>query len=277
MEIFYLHIITLNQNKLNNRYSVKAKKHLGQHFLNDERVAEEIANTVNDSPVKQVLEIGPGMGMLTKYLLQNKLDVHVIELDGESVDFLQNTFLQLSGRIIEQDVLQWDPRPIYGNGEFAIFGNFPYNISSQILFKTLDWVDQVPFFSGLFQKEVAERVAKDPGSKEYGILSVLCQAQYDVEYLFTVDPSVFDPPPKVKSGVLQMVRKENYKLDCNEKLFRTIVKAGFNLRRKTLRNALKKLNFTADISDQWWASKRAEQLHWKEFIEITNWADSHEL
>ena len=262
---------------MDKRYKVKAKKHLGQHFLKDESIAERIAKTLENSPVEKVLEIGPEMGVLTKFLLASKYDLYVIELDDESVEYLGSNYLSLSNRIIARDVLKWNPEEVFGNAEFAIIGNFPYNISSQIIFKTLDWVDRVPFFSGMFQKEVAERIAKEPGSKEYGILSVLCQAHYDVKYLFTVNEDVFNPPPKVKSGVLQMIRKANYKLDCDEKLFRIIVKAGFNQRRKTLRNALKKLNFTTDLSNEWWAGKRAEQLHWKEFVEITNWASKHEF
>ena len=253
---------------------VKAKKHLGQHFLKDESVAEKIALSLGEVSCKNVLEIGPGMGVMTKFLLAQDYETFVIEIDIESVAYLSENFTELKNHIIVGDFLTWDPREVFGESEFAVIGNFPYNISSQIVFRVLDIRNKIPVFAGMFQKEVAERICAPPGSKTYGILSVFCQAFFEVEYLFTVEPEVFRPPPKVKSGVMKMVRKENYKLDCNEKKFRQIVKAAFNQRRKTMRNALKRFNFTADVASQWWAPKRAEQLSWTDFVEITNWAEN---
>lgn len=249
--------------------SVKAKKHLGQHFLRDENIAEKIADTLTLNGYKNVLEIGPGMGVLTKYLLKKDIVTHVIEIDSESVEYLQANYLNLAPRIIEKDFLKYDLNEVFKGEPLAIIGNFPYNISTQIVFKTLEMRDQIPEFSGMFQKEVAQRICSKEGSKVYGILSVLTQAFYDAEYLFTVPPSVFNPPPKVDSGVLRLTRKENYTLPCDEKLFFKVVKAGFQQRRKTLRNSLK----TFDLSDNLKANvifgKRPEQLQVQEFIELT--------
>lgn len=249
--------------------SVKAKKHLGQHFLRDESIAEKIADTLTLDGYKNVLEIGPGMGVLTKYLLKKDITTHVIEIDSESVEYLQANYLNLAPRIIEKDFLKYDLNEVFKGEPLAIIGNFPYNISTQIVFKTLEMRDQIPEFSGMFQKEVAQRICSKEGSKVYGILSVLTQAFYDAEYLFTVPPSVFNPPPKVDSGVLRLTRKENYTLPCDEKLFFKVVKAGFQQRRKTLRNSLK----TFDLSDNLKANvifgKRPEQLQVQQFIELT--------
>ena len=200
-------------------YQVKPKKKLGQHFLTDENIAKKIADTLTLKGYKNVLEIGPGMGMLTKYLLQKDCTTYVIEIDPEAVRYLKANYLHLAPRIIEKDVLKYNLKETFKDETFAIIGNFPYNISTQIVFKTLEMRNQIPEFSGMFQKEVAERICEKEGSKKYGILSVLVQAFYTAEYLFTVPPQVFNPPPKVESGVLRLTRKEDYTLPCEEKLF----------------------------------------------------------
>lgn len=251
-------------------YQVKAKKHLGQHFLTDESVAEKIASTLTGNGYTKVLEIGPGMGVLTKYLLKKNYTTYVIEIDTESVDYLKTHYLQLSDRIIERDFLRYNLNAVFNDEPFAIIGNFPYNISSQIVFKALEMRDQIPEFSGMFQKEVAQRICSDKGSKVYGILSVLTQAFYDAEYLFTVPPTVFNPPPKVDSGVLILKRKENYHLPCDETLFFRVVKTAFNQRRKTLRNSLKTFNLPDNLKASSIFDKRPEQLSVQEFIEITS-------
>ena len=249
--------------------SVKAKKHLGQHFLEDETIAEQIADSLSLSGYKNVLEIGPGMGVLTKYLLKKTTTTYVIEIDTESVEYLQANYLNLAPRIIEKDFLKYDLNEVFKGEPLAIIGNFPYNISTQIVFKTLTMRDQIPEFSGMFQKEVAQRICSKEGSKVYGILSVLTQAFYDAEYLFTVPPSVFNPPPKVDSGVLRLTRKENYSLPCDEALFFKVVKAGFQQRRKTLRNSLKTFNLSDNLKANLIFGKRPEQLSVLEFIELT--------
>lgn len=249
--------------------TVRAKKHLGQHFLNDETIAENIANSLSFKGYKHVLEIGPGMGVLTKYLLKKDTITHVIEIDTESVDYLKANYLNLADRIIEQDFLKYDLTQVFKNEPFAIIGNFPYNISSQILFKTLEMRDQIPEFSGMFQKEVALRICSKEGSKVYGILSVLTQAFYDAEYLFTVPPTVFNPPPKVDSGVLLLTRKENFTLPCDESLFFRVVKTGFQQRRKTLRNSLKTFNLSDNLREDSIFGMRPEQLSVQQFIELT--------
>lgn len=248
---------------------VKAKKHLGQHFLNDESIAQRIADSLTLSGYSKVLEIGPGMGVLTKYLLEKPIETYVIEIDTESVEYLQAHYLKLHHKIISQDFLKHDISKEMGQEPFAIIGNFPYNISTQIVFKTLELRDQIPEFSGMFQKEVAERICSKKGSKVYGILSVLAQAFYDVEYLFTVDEHVFTPPPKVKSGVMRMIRKEHYKLDCDEKLLFTVVKTAFNQRRKTLRNSLKSLNLSENLREDSIFDLRPEQISVEQFIGLT--------
>ncbi|MFA5297144.1 MAG: 16S rRNA (adenine(1518)-N(6)/adenine(1519)-N(6))-dimethyltransferase RsmA [Lutibacter sp.] len=250
--------------------SVRAKKHLGQHFLKDEQIAQNIADSLTEKGYKNVLEIGPGMGVLTKYLLSKKLMLHVIEIDAESVAYLKANYLNLAERIISKDFLKINLSDYFGDEQVAIIGNFPYNISTQIVFKTLENRQQIPEFSGMFQKEVAQRIAEKEGSKVYGILSVLTQAFYDVEYLFTVPPSVFNPPPKVDSGVIRLTRKENYTLPVNEKLFYTVVKTAFNQRRKTLRNSLKTLNLSDNLRENPIFNKRPEQLSVQEFISLTS-------
>ena len=249
--------------------SVRAKKHLGQHFLKDESIAERIADTLSLEGYENVLEIGPGMGVLTKYLLQKKIKTHVIEIDSESVDYLKSNFLNLADRVYEKDFLKFDINTVFEGATFAIIGNFPYNISSQIVFKTLDIRSQVPEFSGMFQKEVAQRICSKEGNKVYGILSVLTQAFYDAEYLFTVPPSVFNPPPKVDSGVLRLQRKENYQLPCDEALFFRVVKTAFQQRRKTLRNSLKPFNLSDNLKANVIFGKRPEQLSVESFIDLT--------
>ncbi|MCD2258528.1 16S rRNA (adenine(1518)-N(6)/adenine(1519)-N(6))-dimethyltransferase RsmA [Psychroserpens luteolus] len=252
-----------------NNHQVKAKKHLGQHFLTDESVAQDIANTLSLEGYKHVLEIGPGMGVLTKYLLDKPIKTHVIEIDSESVDYLKANYLNLANRVYEQDFLKYDLTEIFGNEPFAIIGNFPYNISTQIVFKTLEMRNQIPEFSGMFQKEVAQRICSKEGSKVYGILSVLTQAFYDAEYLFTVPPTVFNPPPKVDSGVLLLKRKENVTLPVNEKLFFRVVKTAFQQRRKTLRNSLKTFNLSNNLKANVIFGKRPEQLSVDSFLDLT--------
>lgn len=248
---------------------VKAKKHLGQHFLNDLSIARAIADGLSGEGYDDAIEVGPGMGVLTQYLIANKnFTTHVIELDSESVVYLQAEYPQLSPRIYSTDFLQLDLSTITRK-PFALIGNFPYNISSQILFKALDYKNQIPEIVGMFQKEVAERVASEPGSKKYGIISVLLQAYYDIEYLFTVDEDVFDPPPKVKSGVIRLRRNKKEKLDCNEKFFKRVVKQSFSQRRKTLRNSLKPLIGKTEFDDPL-LSLRAERLSVADFVYLTN-------
>ena len=249
--------------------SIKAKKFLGQHFLNDEFIADKIANTLSLEGYKQVLEIGPGMGVLTKYILRKQVITHVIEVDPESVEYLKVNFLSLAPRIIQNDVLKYDYKDTFGSASFAIIGNFPYNISTQIVFKTLENRHQIPEFSGMFQKEVAQRICEKEGSKVYGILSVLVQAFYDAEYLFTVPPSVFVPPPKVESGVLRLKRKADYSLICDEQLFFKVVKSAFQQRRKTLRNSLKSYNLSDNLKANTIFDKRPEQLSVNAFVELT--------
>ena len=250
-------------------HNVRAKKHLGQHFLKDENIAEKIAHTLTLKGYDTVLEIGPGMGVLTKYLLKKDLTTHVIEIDTESVNYLKNQYLNLAPRIIEEDFLKYDLNLVFKGKPFAIIGNFPYNISSQIVFKTLEMRDQIPEFSGMFQKEVAQRICSKEGSKVYGILSVLTQTFYEAEYLFTVPPNVFNPPPKVDSGVLRLIRKEKYTLDCDESLLFKVVKMAFQQRRKTLRNSLKTLNLSNNLREDVIFGKRPEQLSVPQFIELT--------
>jgi dimethyladenosine transferase len=246
---------------------VRAKKHLGQHFLTDLNIAKKIADTLSLVGYRKVVEIGAGMGVLTQFLLEKNTEVHVIEIDKESVAYLNEHYPTLQGSILAEDFLKYDIAGYMGE-PFAIIGNFPYNISTQIVFKLLELREIVSEFSGMFQKEVAERICEKAGSKTYGILSVLVQAFYEAEYLFTVSEHVFNPPPKVKSGVLRLRRKANYHLDCDEKLFFTVVKTAFNQRRKTLRNSLKSL-LTEEIKQNPIFDKRPEQLSWEEFMLIT--------
>ncbi|MGV3460739.1 MAG: 16S rRNA (adenine(1518)-N(6)/adenine(1519)-N(6))-dimethyltransferase RsmA [Flavobacterium sp.] len=248
---------------------VKAKKHLGQHFLKDESIAKDIADTLTLEGYNKVLEIGPGMGVLTKYLLEKVVETYVIEIDTESVEYLNAHYPKLHGKILSEDFLRYDISKTFSKEPFAIIGNFPYNISTQIVFRTLELREQIPEFSGMFQKEVAERICEKKGSKTYGILSVLVQAFYDAEYLFTVSEHVFNPPPKVKSGVLRLRRKENFHLECSERLFFNVVKTAFNQRRKTLRNSLKTFNLPDNLREDSIFDLRPEQLSTEDFIELT--------
>ncbi|SMG41533.1 16S rRNA (adenine(1518)-N(6)/adenine(1519)-N(6))-dimethyltransferase RsmA [Arenibacter troitsensis] len=257
---------------------VKAKKHLGQHFLKDETVAQKIGETLKLDGYRNVLEIGPGTGVLTKYLLEKDIDLVAMDLDEESIIYLNHSFplehnklMQRKGefKVLEADFLQYDLWTLFGEEQFAITGNFPYNISTQIVFKMLEFKDQVPEFTGMFQKEVAERICEREGSKAYGILSVLVQAFYDAEYLFTVSPQVFDPPPKVQSGVLRLTRKENFHLEVDERLFKQVVKAAFNQRRKTIRNSLKTFNLSDVLKEDAIFGLRPEQLSVADFISLT--------
>lgn len=258
---------------------VRAKKYLGQHFLKDLSIAQQIAESLVFSDTQMpVLEIGPGMGVLTQYLLRNpRIDLTAIEIDTESVNYLKVHYPEL--HVIEGDFLKINLSVLYPeNKEFCVIGNYPYNISSQIFFKVLEYKDRIPCCSGMIQKEVAERLAAKPGCKAYGILSVLMQAYYDIEYLFTVHEYVFDPPPKVKSAVVRFTRNTRTHLDCDEKLFKTVVKTAFNQRRKQMRNSLKGLIETMTESQQSKEqlladpifTKRPEQLSVNEFVELTN-------
>ena len=251
--------------------SVKPKKHLGQHFLTDLGIARRIADTVDACPEIPVLEIGPGMGVLTQYLVEKPREVKAVEIDKESVAYLYDRFPKLRDNIIGDDFLRMDLTTLFDGRPFVLTGNYPYNISSQIFFKMLDYKDLIPCCTGMIQKEVAERIAAGPGSKTYGILSILIQAWYKVEYLFTVHEHVFNPPPKVKSAVIRMTRNETTELGCNEKLFKLIVKTTFNQRRKTLRNSISSiLDKENPLSTDPIFNKRPEQLSVQEFIELTN-------
>lgn len=250
---------------------VRPKKFLGQHFLKDLQVAQDIADTVDTCPDLPILEVGPGMGVLTQFLIPKGRPLKVVELDFESVAYLKENFVQLGDNIIEQDFLKMDLNSLFDGKPFVLTGNYPYNISSQIFFKMLEYKDLIPCCTGMIQKEVAERIAAKPGNKTYGILSVLIQAWYRVEYLFTVHEHVFNPPPKVKSAVIRMTRNETQDLGCNEKLFKQIVKTTFNQRRKTLRNSISPiLDKNSPLSADPLFNKRPEQLSVEDFIELTN-------
>jgi 16S rRNA (adenine1518-N6/adenine1519-N6)-dimethyltransferase len=250
---------------------VKPKKALGQHFLTDLSVADRIAATLDDYKGMPIIEVGPGMGVLTRFLLDRGHDLKVVEIDNESVDYLNRYFPELEGRVLADDFLKMDLPAAVGEGDFCVIGNYPYNISSQIFFRVLDFKDKVTCCSGMLQKEVAERLAAAPGSKTRGILSVLLQAWYDVEYLFTVSEHVFNPPPKVKSGVVRLRRNEVTDLGCDERLFKTVVKTSFGQRRKTLRNSLKSLlPAGVTIPEDKIFALRPEQLSVQQFIELTN-------
>lgn len=267
---FWVFYITFARN-FRKSMKVTPKKALGQHFLNDLNIAQRIAETIDVGGGMPVLEIGPGMGVLTQFLLQNKeIDLTCVELDSESVTYLLANFPELNGRIIEGDFLKMNLNEMY-KGQFCVIGNFPYNISSQIFFKVLDHKDKIPICAGMIQKEVAERMASKPGTKAYGILSVLVQAYYDIEYLFTVHENVFDPPPKVKSAVIRMRRNETKKIDCDEDLFVKVVKTAFNQRRKMMRNSLQAMLGQGHplLADPVFM-KRPEQLSVSEFVDLTN-------
>jgi 16S rRNA (adenine1518-N6/adenine1519-N6)-dimethyltransferase len=249
--------------------AVKAKKHLGQHFLKDETIAKAIAETLNFDGYDNILEIGPGMGVLTKYLLEKPTTVYVVEIDSESVTYLDANYPKLHDKIIAKDFLKCNINEIFEGKQFAIIGNFPYNISTQIVFRALEYRNQIPEFAGMFQKEVAQRICEKKGTKAYGILSVLVQAFYVAEYLFTVDETVFIPPPKVKSGVLRLRRKANFSLPCSEKLFFSVVKTAFQQRRKTMRNSLKTMNLSDALREDKIFDLRPEQLDVQQFIALT--------
>lgn len=252
---------------------VRAKKHLGQHFLTDKNIAKKITESLTLTTSKIVLEIGPGMGVLTDFLIEiPDIKLFMVEIDTESIDYLHNKFPDLKDRIINEDFLRFDLKNKFQQN-ISIIGNFPYNISSQILFKVLDNRDLVFEVVGMFQKEVAQRIASGPGTKDYGILSVLCQAYFTIDYLFTVNENVFNPPPKVKSAVIRLENRNIKNLGCNEKLFKEIVKKSFNQRRKMLRNSLKEyLNDLLSKNDIF--NKRPEQLSYNQFIELTNMIES---
>lgn len=249
--------------------SVRAKKHLGQHFLTDKNICRKIADQYSrKNDCNRVLEIGPGMGALTEFLVARDLDVWVMEIDRDSIAYLGENNVLPENKIIEADFLKTDLQQYMGSEPFGVVGNFPYNISSQILFKCLEHRNQIPEIMGMFQKEVAERVAEPPGSKQYGILSVLLQTYYDIEYCMTVDEHVFNPPPKVKSGVIRCTRNARETLPCDEKLFKQIVKMTFNQRRKTIRNGIKTF-IKGKSFDHELLSLRPEVLSVEQFIELT--------
>ena len=264
--------------------SVRHKKQLGQHFLTDQDVARRIADTVDACPALPILEVGPGMGVLTQYLLPKGRPVKVVEIDTESVAYLKENMPQLGENILGDDFLRMPLDQVFGGQPFVLTGNYPYNISSQIFFRMLEYRDLIPCCTGMIQREVAQRMAAGPGSRTYGILSVLLQAWYSVEYLFTVDEHVFCPPPKVKSAVIRLTRNEVSSLPCNEVLFRRVVKTTFNQRRKTLRNNIRPLLAQIDNEQrekgmqpkdhtEWLAQelfqKRPEQLSVQDFISLT--------
>ncbi len=249
--------------------SVQPKKHLGQHFLVDKNICRKIASQYSSKETcNRVLEIGPGMGALTEFLIADELDVWVMEVDRDSIAYLKKEQMLPENQIIEADFLKADLANYFGDKPFSVVGNFPYNISSQILFRCIEYRNQIPEIMGMFQKEVAQRVAEPPGSKQYGILSVLLQAYYDIEYCFTVDEHVFSPPPKVKSGVIRCKRNDRGKLPCDEKLFKQIVKTTFNQRRKTIRNGLKSI-VKGYKFDHEYLTLRPEVLSVDQFIELT--------
>lgn len=251
--------------------AVRPKKALGQHFLADESVARRIAATLDDFKGYPVVEVGPGMGALTRWLIEAGHDVTVVEIDDESVDYLRREMQALDGRIVEKDFLTLDLAALFPGRDFCVIGNYPYNISSQIFFHILDFRDRCVCCSGMLQREVAERLAAPPGTKARGILSVLLQAWYDVEYLFTVSEGVFVPPPKVKSGVVRMRRNGVTDLGCDERLFKAVVKATFGQRRKTIRNSVKGLlPAGAPVPESPLMALRPEQLTVAQFIELTN-------
>ena len=253
--------------------SVRPKKNLGQHFLEDLTIARRIADTVDACPDIPVLEIGPGMGVMTQYLYPKDREFKCVEIDRESVAYLQEAYPKLRGNIIDGDFLRMDLNEVFGGKQFVLTGNYPYDISSQIFFKMLDNKDLIPCCTGMIQREVALRIAASPGNKTYGILSVLIQAWYNTEYLFTVDENVFNPPPKVKSAVIRMTRNQRTDLGCDWALFKRIVKATFNQRRKMLRVSLKQIVSTADAfaTSPIDLTKRPEQLTHEEFVTLTNY------
>lgn len=254
---------------------VRPKKNLGQHFLTDLDIARRIADTVDACPDLPVLEVGPGMGVLTQYLVEKPREVRVVEIDRESVVYLNEHFPRLRDNIIGEDFLRMDLTSLFDGGQFVLTGNYPYDISSQIFFKMIDNKDLIPCCTGMIQREVALRMASAPGCKAYGILSVLIQAWYDVEYLFTVDEDVFNPPPKVKSAVVRLRRNATVRLDCDERLFVRVVKASFGQRRKMIRNSLRAAFGDFGGAEHPFFTRRAEQLSVADFVELTRWVDVH--
>ena len=256
---------------------VRPKKNLGQHFLTDLSIAKRIADTVDACPELPVLEVGPGMGVLTQYLIEKPRPVKAVEIDTESVNYLYECFPSLINNIIGEDFLRMDLNKIFDGQQFVLTGNYPYDISSQIFFKMLDNKDLIPCCTGMIQREVAQRMASSPGNKAYGILSVMVQAWYNVEYLFTVDEGVFNPPPKVKSAVIRMTRNETTELGCNEQLFKRVVKTVFNQRRKMLRVSMRPLFAGIQVSEGFFnhdiMTRRPEQLSIAEFVDLTNMVD----
>lgn len=248
---------------------VRPKKHLGQHFLKNDAIAAQIADSLTGEGYDTVVEIGPGTGVLTQFLQKREEDLFVVEIDTESVEYLHANFDMRFDHIMEADFLQMNLADKFGK-QLAVVGNFPYNISSQIIFKVLDQKELVPEVVGMFQKEVAERIVAGPGSKTYGIISVLTAAFYEGEYLFTVEPEEFNPPPKVRSGVIRLRRKPEGELGCDHSKLKMVVKTAFNQRRKTLRNALKSVNLPEEVTRGELFNKRAEQLSLQDFINITN-------
>tara|TARA_B110000444_G_scaffold67972_1_gene63931 strand:+ start:9630 stop:10412 length:783 start_codon:yes stop_codon:yes gene_type:complete len=254
---------------------ITPKKKLGQHFLIDLNIAEKISDTLRFENYKDVLEIGPGMGVLTKFIL-DKTTPYVVEIDPESVQYLRNQFAELKDKIIEEDFLKLNLKNIFVR-PFAVIGNFPYNISTQIVFKVIENREIIPFFSGMFQKEVAQRICEPPGSRKYGILSVLCQLFFNTSYLFSVSSKVFKPIPKVESGVIEMHRKENILLDCDEKLLFKVVKTSFQQRRKTLRNSLKTFSLPKNIKEDSIFDLRPESLDTEAFVKLTKMIENVKL
>ena len=254
--------------------TVRPKKNLGQHFLTDLNIAKAIADTVDACPGTPVLEVGPGMGVLTQFLMPKERELKVVEIDAESVAYLNEKYPALKPNIVGEDFLRMDLDKLFNGRKFVLTGNYPYDISSQIFFKMLDNKDLIPCCTGMIQREVALRMASAPGNKAYGILSVLIQAWYDVEYLFTVDENVFNPPPKVKSAVIRMTRNGTTDLGCDWTLFRRVVKTAFNQRRKMLRSSLKPLFLNGMPGDGFFSldimTKRPEQLTIGQFVELTN-------
>ena len=257
---------------------VRPKKNLGQHFLTDLNIAKRIADTVDACPEIPVLEVGPGMGVLTQFLMEKPRLTKVVEIDSESVAYLNERFPRLRDNILGEDFLRMDLTKVFDGKQFVLTGNYPYDISSQIFFKMLDNKDLIPCCTGMIQREVALRMASAPGNKAYGILSVLTQAWYDVEYLFTVDETVFNPPPKVKSAVIRMTRNETTDLGCDEKLFKRLVKTVFNQRRKMLRVSMRPLFAGHNVTEGFFShdimTRRPEQLTIEEFVELTNMVDA---
>jgi 16S rRNA (adenine1518-N6/adenine1519-N6)-dimethyltransferase len=252
---------------------MKAKKSYGQHFLTNEDLSWQIADSLSMNGYSRVLEVGPGQGFLTKYLLKRNLDLLVVEADRDMVGYLGKNYPALNERIIPADFMKLDLKQFFQDEQFALIGNYPYNISSQILFKMLDYRDQIPEMVGMFQKEVAERVVAPAGNKTYGVISVLMAAYYEGEYLFTVGPENFNPPPKVQSAVIRLRRKEDSELGCDAKLFKKVVKQAFSQRRKMLRNTMKVYLSGNEILDNEFFKQRPEKLTLEDFVQLTKWVE----